>query len=174
QLPCAGARLQPSGRRQAASMRTDANMRTSTPLWLLVALGALSLTMGDAAFAVDPSQWTCETCPFEEGTSGSVELGVGAVSDDSAKFGDFTGLERRGAFGIVGATARYRGKSGFFGNLAASDLGLDSRSLSADAGQEGRFGLRLGYAEIPHLLNDTAQSPFLGVGGATLTLPPGF
>ena len=41
-------------------------MRTSTPLWLLGALGALSLSAIDPAAAADPAQWTCEKCPFEK------------------------------------------------------------------------------------------------------------
>jgi MtrB/PioB family decaheme-associated outer membrane protein len=96
------------------------------------------------------------------------------VSDDSAKFGDYTGLDQQGAFLIAGGRLRWRGKDGLYGNLEASDLGIDSRSLSADAGQEGRYSVRLGYAEIPRHFTDTALSPFLGMGSAVLTLPPGF
>jgi MtrB/PioB family decaheme-associated outer membrane protein len=149
-------------------------MRTSTPLWLLGALGALSLTVGSGALAADPSTWTCETCPFESGTSATVDAGVGVVSDKSTKFADFTGLDRKGGFAVLGGSARYRGKDGMFGNFSASDLGLDTRSLAADGGQEGRYALRLAYAEIPHWLSDGAATPFLGIGSAVLTLPAGF
>jgi MtrB/PioB family decaheme-associated outer membrane protein len=131
--------------------------------------------MAPAALAADPSQWTCETCPFEkEGTTGHVDVGIGGVSDDSAKFGDYTGLDQRGAFFIADGRLRWRGKDGMYGNVVASDLGIDSRSLAADAGQEGRYAVRLGYAEIPRHFTDTARSPFLGMGSAALTLPSGF
>jgi MtrB/PioB family decaheme-associated outer membrane protein len=150
-------------------------MNTSTPSWLLGALGALSITCGSTALAADPSQWQCESCPFDKpGVSGTVEAGIGGVSNDSAKFGDFTGLDRRGAFAIAGGEARYRGEGGLFGSLLASDLGLDVRSLAAQFGREGLFSVRLGYAEIPHRLSDSAMTPFLGVGSAILTLPAGF
>ena len=150
-------------------------MSSSSPLWLLIALGALSITIGDVAFAADPSQWTCETCPFEgASTRASVDVGVGAVSDKAAKFGDFTGLDRQGGFVILGGSARYRSKDGLFGSATASDLGLDTRSLAAELGQEGRYVLRLGYAEIPHRFTDSASTPFIGNGGAVLTLPAGF
>ncbi|HJW10794.1 MAG TPA: MtrB/PioB family decaheme-associated outer membrane protein, partial [Albitalea sp.] len=150
-------------------------MRTFTPLWLLGALGALSLSVGTPAWAVDPSQWTCSSCPFEEaGTQGAVEVGAGAVSTHSAKFGDFTGLDRRGGFVVLGGEARMRGSDGFYGSASASDLGLDTRSLAAELGQEGRFTLRLGYAELPHLLSDTAQTPFIGSGSNSLGLPAGY
>ncbi len=81
-------------------------MKTSTPLWLLGALGALSITTGTPVAAADPSQWTCETCPFEEpGVSGSVDVGVGVVTKESARFGDFTGLDRKGGHLIAGGEA---------------------------------------------------------------------
>ena len=152
-------------------------MKTLSPLFLLGTLGALSTASGGAVAAVDTSQWKCESCPFEKGLSGTLDLGAAAVSEASAKFGDFTGLNRKGAYLIAGGTARYRGEGGVFGNLTATDLGLDTRALAADVGREGLFALRLGYDEIPRYLSDSAMTPFLGSGGSVLTLPvvpPGF
>ena len=132
-------------------------MRTSSPLLLLGTLGALTGAVGSAAAAVDTSQWKCESCPFETGASGSVDVGVGAVSDASAKFGDYTGLDQqRRPSPSPAARLRYRGDDGLYGSLTASDLGLDSRSLAAEAGREGRYALRLGYAELPRHFSDTA------------------
>ncbi|CAG1014690.1 decaheme-associated outer membrane protein, MtrB/PioB family [Burkholderiaceae bacterium] len=150
-------------------------MKTSTPLWLLGALGALSITTGTPVAAADPSQWTCETCPFEEpGVSGSVDVGVGVVTKESARFGDFTGLDRKGGHLIAGGEASYRGKAGGFGSFSATDLGLDSRTLAGELGREGRYSLRIGYAELPRHYTDSASTPFLGTGSTLLTLPAGF
>jgi MtrB/PioB family decaheme-associated outer membrane protein len=149
-------------------------MKTHSPLFLLGALGVLS--GASAIAAVDTSQWKCETCPFEKDKTSSVtvDVGVGAVSDDSAKFGDFTGLKDKGAFAVLGGSGRMRGEGGFYGSASASDLGLDSRSLAAEIGQEGLYRLRLGYSEIPRSFGDGAVTPFLGVGGSGLTLPAGY
>ncbi len=150
-------------------------MKIYSSLFLLGALGALSVAASSAVAAVDTSQWKCETCPFEKaGTSATLEVGAGAVSDDSAKFGDYTGLNKKGGFLVLGGAARYRGEGGLYGSLTAADLGLDARSLAAEVGKEGLYTLRLGYAEIPRYLSDDARSPFLGVGGSVLTLPGGF
>lgn len=150
-------------------------MKTFSSLFLLGALGALSAAATGAVAAVDTSQWKCESCPFEKaGTTGTLDVGLGTVSDDSAKFGDYTGLNEKGPYLIAGGSMRYRGEGGTFGSLKASDLGLDSRALSAEYGSEGRYSLRMGYAEIPHYLTDTAVTPFLGNGGGILTLPGGF
>ncbi len=145
-------------------------MKSSRPLLLIGTLGALSASAG----ATDTSLWKCESCPFESGTSGVVDVGAGAVSDTSAPYGDYTGLNRQGGFLIAGGAARYRGDDGLYARLAASDLGLDSRSLAAEGGREGRYALRLGYSELPRHLSTGAMTPFIGAGSAVQTLPAGF
>ena len=150
-------------------------MKSSSPLFLLGALGALSAAASSAVAAVDTSQWKCESCPFEKtGISGTADVGAGVVSDDSAKFGDHTGLNKKGGFLVAGGAARYRGEGGLFGTVAAADLGLDSRSLAAEVGQEGLYALRFGYAEFPHRISDSARTPFLGNGSSVLALPGGY
>jgi MtrB/PioB family decaheme-associated outer membrane protein len=153
-------------------------MKRANPLILL---GVFSLLPAAAAAddaagaaAVDTSKWLCKLCKFETGTSGSVEVGAGNVSDKSAKFGEYNGLDDKGGYLIGGASARYRGADGTYWNARASDLGLDSRSAQIDGGRQGAYGLFLRYDEIPHVYSDSAQTPFLGSGGASLTLPAGF
>jgi MtrB/PioB family decaheme-associated outer membrane protein len=147
-------------------------MSTFSPLFLLGALGVLSAAAGTALAAPDTSQWTCETCPFEKaGVSGAVEAGLAVVSDKSATFGDFTGLNRKGAYLSLGGDLRYRTDNGFFGDLSASTA---TGSLFGELGIEGRYSFRLGYREFPRHLSDGAMTPFLGVGGADLSLPAGY
>lgn len=154
----------------------DAPMKTFSPLFLIAAIGALSATASDVVAAqVDTSQWKCESCPFEKpATSGKVEVGAGGVSDDSQKFGDYTGLEDQGGFLALGGELRYRGEDGTYVNLEAADLGLDVRSVEVEGGRDGLFGVRVGYDEIPHWLTEGAATPFIGVGGGNLTLPGGY
>ncbi|MDP1900288.1 MAG: MtrB/PioB family decaheme-associated outer membrane protein [Rubrivivax sp.] len=150
-------------------------MRTSSPWLLLGTVGALSSAAAlNAGAAEDTSRWQCKLCPFEQGVSGSVEVGAGNVSDRSARFGDTSGLQRKGAYLAVGGSIHYHGDDGLHGSLTAADLGLDTRSLSLNGGIEGRLGVRLAYDELPRHFSDGAATPFLGVGGDVLTLPPGF
>jgi len=149
-------------------------MKTFSSLLPLAALGALSGAAIDA-LAVDTSQWKCESCPFEkEGNSGAVDAGVIGVSDASQKFGDYTGLNKQGAYLGLGGNVRYRGDNGVYGLVTATDLGLETRSIDFDGGREGLYTLKLGYAEIPRHQADGAMTPFLGIGGSRLTLPGGF
>jgi len=149
-------------------------MKTFSSLLPLAALGVLSGAAVDA-LAVDTSQWKCESCPFEkEGRGGTVQGGVIGVSDDSQKFGDYTGLNKKGAYLDLSGEVRYRGADGVYGKLEANNLGLETRSIYFDGGREGLYTLKLGYAEIPRFQADGAQTPFLGNGGSRLTLPAGF
>ncbi len=148
-------------------------MTTPSPLRLIGALGALSAAAASWAGPVDTSAWKCAACPFEKGTSGTVDLGFGTVWRQSTRFSDYTGLEK-GAQLIVGGEVRWRDESGVYGSVRATDLGLDTRALAAQIGEEGGVALRLAYDELPRHFAEGAQTPFLGNGGTLLTLPAGY
>jgi MtrB/PioB family decaheme-associated outer membrane protein len=136
------------------------------PVPLLVAAGEVP--------AVDTSRWSCKFCPFEDGRSGLLELGAGYVSDESAKFGEYNGLDQQGGYAIGNAESRYRRRDGTWLNLTARDLGLDSRYLGIQGGKQGRYALSLQYKELQHAITHSAVTPFLGTGTGTLTLPAGW
>jgi MtrB/PioB family decaheme-associated outer membrane protein len=121
--------------------------------------------------AVDTSRWVCKYCTFEEGASFAPSLGAGYVSDGSAKFGEYTGLDEQGAYAVAGADGRYRDKQGLWLDLAALDLGLDSRSIDIEGGRQGRYELHLSYWQLPHNMSDTAVTPFNRAGTTALILP---
>jgi MtrB/PioB family decaheme-associated outer membrane protein len=155
----------------------DIRVTVTRGLPLLLAAAILSTPMpaeAEDAPAVDTSRWVCKYCPFEDGSSASVELGGGYVSDDSFKFGEYTGLNKQGGFAVGNADARYRNRDGRWLDLSATDLGLDSRSLNIAGGKQGSYRLFLNYKELPHYITDTALTPFLGVGTGSLTLPSGW
>jgi MtrB/PioB family decaheme-associated outer membrane protein len=150
-----------------------AGTKTSNQLLLLGVLSALS-SAAAADGAVDTSQWKCESCKFESGVSGTLDVGAGTVSDKSAEFGQYNGLQKKGGYFIGGAAVRSRAEDGTYWNLDASNLGLDTRSMDAEGGKQGSYKLRLKYDETPHRIWDGALTPFAGSGGASLTLPAGF
>ncbi len=148
-------------------------MNTHSPLFLLAALGLLAVS-GNAMAAADTANWKCQACPYPKAITGAVDAGVGVVSDDSKKFGDFTGLQDKGAYLALGGSLRVHGASGYFADLDAANLGLDTRSVGINSGHEGLYSLHLGYAELPRHFADGAQTPYLGTGGSLLTLPAGY
>lgn len=136
--------------------------------------GVAANTVASGEYLVDTSGWKCEDCAFEEGFSGEVELGAGHVSDDSFKFGEYNGLNDEGGFFIGNATARYRDLDANYLDLSLRNAGLDSRSLSIEGGRQGKYSLFLRYDEISHFLSDSVRTPYLGDGGASQSLPPGW
>ena len=102
-----------------------------------------------------------------------VEVGLGYVSDDSFKFGDYTGLHESGAHLIGNADLVRRDKeTARYLELNVRNLGLESRSLGIKGGVQGNYGLRLDYDEIPKFWSDSYQTPFINPGSASLVLPP--
>lgn len=123
---------------------------------------------------VDISKWRCRFCEFEEGWYSEIELGIGYVSDDSYKFGEYNGLHEKGAYAIVSGSARYRSDDASYLDLEVWDLGLDTRSLLLEGGRQGSYDIYLSYDEIPHYVSDTASTPYLGAGTDNQTLPAGW
>jgi MtrB/PioB family decaheme-associated outer membrane protein len=110
----------------------------------------------------------------------TIEIGPSAVSDGSYKAGEYNGLQNQGAYGIGNVDFR-GGKSGYNSDSAlrwrirGSDLGLETRGLAAEIGQQGKFRIDVGYDELRRNRSDTFQTPFDGAGSSNaLTLPGGW
>ena len=167
--------------------KRDKNLTTKSKLCLLIVwLSSPMLAMAEPAAeamadpvsgvpeGVDISGWVCEYCVFEQGLSGDIELGLGSVSDSSFKFGEYNGLYDQGAFLIANANVRYRDEDASYYNLRVRDLGLNTRKVEVDGGQQGSYRIFLNYDEIAHYISDSAKTPYLGNGSDSLTLPAGW
>lgn len=139
---------------------------------LLASLPAAVALLCSVPAAADESNPTKEELTTPQS---SVELGAGGVSNGSFKFGEYNGLEDKGAFGI--ASFHLSGGGAYDSNDAtrwhvnATDLGTTARSADADYGVQGRFRLSFQYDEIQHNVWDSYNTPYLGAGGNVLTLP---
>ena len=122
---------------------------------------------------VDTSDWACESCPFDEGYRAKIAAGGTNVSDDAARFGNFTGYDEKGTYANVDGKGRYNG-DGYRVDYLIEDLGLDSRVFEMSVGSEGLFEVNFGYREIPFRRFDTTSSIFNQSSDRTLTLPSGW
>ena len=107
-----------------------------------------------------------------------VELGVGYVSADSFKFGDYSGLNEKGAYPIgnislVGRPAPLSGSARYW-TLEGTNLGLRSRNLRYEYSNQGDYRFSFEYDELPKFRTESAQTIFNGVGTNNLTLPAGW
>ena len=139
-----------------------------------ILIAPLVLLAPGMSFAqVDTSDWTCESCPFDQGYRAEVAAGATSVSDDAARFGNYTGYDEKGVYANVDGQGRYN-SNGYRLDWTIEDLGLDSRVFEITSGKQGVFDFRLGYRELPFRRFDTASTIFVQATDDTLTLPSGW
>ncbi len=104
------------------------------------------------------------------------EFGLGYVSQDSFRFGKYSGQENKGAYGVFNLfyTSRpnYDAERSEYVSVRGTDLGLRSRSVLLDYGRQGDFRLRASYDQIPTFRSESGKTIFDGAGSTQLTLPP--
>lgn len=104
-----------------------------------------------------------------------VDIGAGYVSQDSFKFGQYNGLFNKGFYGLLNIDVRSPDAPGSDSALrwrvVGSDLGLDTRKLAVEVGEQGRFRVTAGFDELRSNRSDTYRTPYIGAGSNNLTLP---
>ncbi len=138
-------------------------------VWLGAVIG-VAVARADAPPTTDTSSWKCEQCPFFKGYTGEVEAGALYVNGANDSYGRYTGVDHNGAYADVGANGQWAGADGAYATYNLENLGLPSREGSIEAGQQGRYDLRLSYDGQPSRLFDTTMTPFTG-SGSQLSLP---
>ncbi len=124
----------------------------------------------DAAVPEENAELIEQTTP-----ANLVEIGAGNVSKDSFKFGEYNGLQREGVYGVGNVDLRgggsYDSDNAQRWRITGTDLGLDTRDVTAEYGQQGRFRFNFGYDELRRNRSDSYQTPYFGAGSSNLTLP---
>lgn len=102
-----------------------------------------------------------------------LEYGVGYVSNSSYRFGRFSGLKDAGLY-VIGAfdVTSHPGRPDYL-RLHGRNLGLDSRRLSLEYGEQGKFETHVEYNELPNFKMDSVHTPYQGVDGDNLKVAPG-
>ncbi len=149
-------------------------MRSKLKLTLAVTAAlAAPVALSSTAHGVDTSEWKCESCPFPVSFETELDAGALYVDEDSAKFGEYNGLDEKGSYPAVSASGGQRNESGTYWNYELADLGFDPAARVA-AGKEGRFEARLAYDELPRNAWDSTVTPFSLSGRNSLVLPAGW
>ncbi len=137
--------------------------------------GALAaLTVIPTAYAADASDEVRQlTQPTKQ-----VEIGVGDVSKKSAKFGEYNGLNKSGGYAIgnfdLSGGGTYDSGNATRWRVTGTNLGLDTRNLRLDFGEQGLFRATLGYDELVRNYRDDYKMLWNGGGTTSLTLPAGY
>ncbi len=145
----------------------------------LAVQGALAAmcVMPMTAIAADPSE--AEIAVIRR-PSNFIEAGVENISQKSAKYGEYNGLNKSGGefvgnFSVRGGDAYEGGNGTLRWGITGTDIGTTSRDFTANVGNQGRWKLGFGHDELRHNISDTYQTPLQGsMGGNNFTLPTSF
>jgi hypothetical protein len=100
-----------------------------------------------------------------------VEVGGGYNSNDSFRFGQFSGLYDKGPFAVFGFNWLQRdpGRDSKYWSIFGSNLGLDSRRVRFEAGDQGMWNAYVGVDQLTKSDAENAKFIHDGLGSNTLT-----
>ena len=119
----------------------------------------------------DPEIYSCKQCVKYTGWRGTLDFGLGYLSEENLRYADYRGLDEDGTQATLNGDLHFRNLKGWYFDLYAVDTFRDNRQIEMRGGNQDRFELRFGWQEIPKYRGYGTQTPFLGVGSDTLSLP---
>ena len=103
-----------------------------------------------------------------------ISVGAGYVSQDNQRFGEYTGLNKSGGYGLIDLDVIKRMDStGTWIKLRGRNLGLDSREIRFENERQGNWGYFIEYNQIPRFDPYTVTTQLSGIGTSTLTINEG-
>jgi len=103
------------------------------------------------------------------------EFGFNYVSDDSFRFGRYSGLTDQGVNAVLNLDVldreAYDSDNADYWHFRARNFGLDSREATFEFGTQGSYKIHIDYDQIPIFRSDSAKTIFDGAGTSNLTLP---
>ncbi|MGD8557970.1 MAG: MtrB/PioB family decaheme-associated outer membrane protein [Chromatiales bacterium] len=103
---------------------------------------------------------------------GQVEFGIGIADKDDFLFTPFPGIDTS-PFLILNADIEGTSDESAW-RITARELGIDTRTLSADYENDAGFSLFGEYWQYPSRENGTLSSPYVNIGSTELELPAGW
>lgn len=101
-----------------------------------------------------------------------ITFGAGVISDDNQRFGQYTGMNEEGAYGLLDISIANRDdETGTWVLLEGRNLGLDNRDLRFEHRRQGDWGYFLEYSQIPRIEPFTPTTAVTGIGTPNLNIP---
>lgn len=142
-------------------MNNHRRKRLEIPLTVAAAVFAAVNT-----FAAEGDEVTELTKP-----ESTVQAGVGYVDHDNQRFGQYSGLNEKGVYGLLDIdVVRRDDDTGTWLRLTGRNLGLDSRELRVEHNRQGDWGYLLDYSQIPRFNPFTVNTGLSGIGTPDVTI----
>ena len=142
--------------------------RSITPIVLV----CLTATIGSAHAQVEG--WACESCEQGRNWDLNLNLAPAYVADDAFRFGDYTGMDEKGAYLTGDVIANYVDERARYLRLDGFTLSPDFTHLFLETGRQSSWEFRGAYQAIPRRFYDATVTPYAGNGSGLLTLPEGW
>jgi MtrB/PioB family decaheme-associated outer membrane protein len=95
----------------------------------------------------------------------TIDAGIGVVSEDNTRFGQYTGLTKQGLYPLIDLDLRNRDdETGTWFNLFGRNLGLESNELRLEHQRQGSWGYFLEYGQTPRYSPYTPVTRLDGIG----------
>lgn len=133
----------------------------------LAALAAALLAAYGPALAQESDELTPLITP-----ESSFSVGVGHLSKDAPRFGQYSGLRDNGAYGLLDLDFVRRDEvTGTWLKFSGQNLGLDSREFRISHDRQGDWAYYLDYNQTPRYEPYTVTTAVTGIGSANLVIP---
>ncbi len=131
----------------------------------LTAMGAALL----AAFSPALAQ-SDEVAELTKPTS-ELGLGIGYVSKDNQRFGQYNGLNEKGGYGLIDLDyVRRDDATGRWTRFSGRNVGLDHRELRFENERQGDWGYFIDFSQTPRFDPFTVTTRLTGIGSNTQTV----
>ena len=162
-------------------MKTQSKTLNRSALWvaIIVAIGLAWSNFAVAASDDDDEADSAKKVEELTQVKSEIEFGMCYVSDDSFRFGRYNGLDDDGLHALLNFDFYHRdpydaADPSLYWRLTGNNVGLDTRTIGAEIGEQGTWRAHAEYDQIPYNRADDTRTIYDGAGGNTLTLPSGW
>jgi len=142
-------------------------MTNHTRPFTLTAIAAAMCTAFITAQAAENNEISALTNP-----DSTIQFGLGYVDSDNGRFGQYNGLNEKGAYGLLDADIVKRDDAnGRWLKFRARNLGLDNRELRFEHEIQGNWGYYVDFSQTPRYEPYTVNTAVTGIGSNSLTIP---
>jgi MtrB/PioB family decaheme-associated outer membrane protein len=133
----------------------------------LKAISVAVLSVFGAAWAADADDLAQLTKP-----ESSISFGLGYLDNDARRFGQYSGMNERGAYGLLDIDIVNRNDAtGTWLKFRGRNLGLESRELRFEHNRQGNWGYFIEYGTTPRFEPYDIRTAVTGIGSNNLRVP---
>lgn len=137
------------------------------PVFPLTAIAAALLAGFGPVLAAESEEVARLTRP-----QSTIEFGLGYADSDGRRFGQYTGINEGGGYGLLDLNlVRRDDATGTWLRFTGRNLGLDNRELRFEHERQGNWRYFVDFSQTPRFEPYIVNSVVTGIGSPNLTLP---